>query len=1119
MPSDIYSPGRAHSPVHRLHSRPPTSYRRYLLSSRSRLHPVFLIPVFLLGTLLAPWFNPRALSGGATEREPVYRREDYEWKAEEVFLEPDAPPLVRERVGDEYGTGSGSGKSGQASDRVLARAGHGQGADEWEWWDPSSGTSSSGTAQAVSLFTHDAGLLYFPTSPRLVAPLSPAPEYPVPKPKVPPVAPPPHRDALPKDFVVDSIPVPLPPLDWLNPGDLFKNPAERKSPLSSLHHRGFNPGHPPALHDPIPPKPRGQQQAPGQAAAPARGRGVRNPIGQRVPEAEQAAIRRRVGANAQLAQRAKKDGVPFKPGKPAEVLEKERERERDKERRRKEEEDRRNRQVEWVVVDPRKGKANDETEDRRGAVGLEVDDEDESLDDEAILDAVKDLSEEEKSLLSSDELALIAELEARHRAGVEAKRGAAGQQEWAKVYADDDDDDEEGEDGEEEDGGVGHEVEMPVVAVQAEDKAKPARGIRQNMRERQAQARAQQQAQAQGQGGAGDRPRGAFQPMQGAGQRRRGAGLRKRSFGVDDAPDGSILDGAEVGDHEDESSSSQFVRRGLEEEEADAPSLSSSDRSASTPSSGPMDRLHPIQYLIEKAEEEWDEMLRRQSQTLQQAVEEYERRYKMKPPVGFDSWWRYAMENRVILVDEYDQIYSDLLPYLALSPSDFRRRSRALQTDSSLPWYSNSFGLGVKSGVVKKFSGGGDMGTRGEDLMDILGEFSEMLPEDVEMRFSTGDEAGIVISGEARERFETAAMEGEFLSPIESLEVLEPSGFKPWDSLCAPNSTARRIAQALPVDKPVENPTLRSVVAVDHVKAMDICEHPEIRDLNGVTSWSGPRPYLLYPLFSFSKTSVHADLLVPSISNDFYADVGRDPTWEGKRHNKVLWRGETNGAWFGKGSGWKNSQRARLVALANAQEGETTVHFAARASDDSLRRSTAPTAAVNGFYLDVAFSGRPQQCSIDDKTCSTIQRDPDLRWDLKGEMKKEEENLYKYVLDVDANYQSGRFKRLMSSRSLVMKSTIFPEWWSKRIMPWYHYVPIKSDYSDLVDVSAFFIGAPDGTGSHDHLAKKIAARGQKWSKEHWREVDMAAYMFRLYLEYARLLNRDEKDPHSMDYSP
>ena len=45
------------------------------------------------------------------------------------------------------------------------------------------------------------------------------------------------------------------------------------------------------------------------------------------------------------------------------------------------------------------------------------------------------------------------------------------------------------------------------------------------------------------------------------------------------------------------------------------------------------------------------------------------------------------------------------------------------------------------------------------------------------------------------------------------------------------------------------------------------------------------------------------------------------------------------------------------------------------------------------------------------------------------------------------------------------------------------YVPIKSDYSDLTDAAAFFIGAPDGTGSHDNLAKKLALNGKKWAQE------------------------------------
>jgi len=39
-------------------------------------------------------------------------------------------------------------------------------------------------------------------------------------------------------------------------------------------------------------------------------------------------------------------------------------------------------------------------------------------------------------------------------------------------------------------------------------------------------------------------------------------------------------------------------------------------------------------------------------------------------------------------------------------------------------------------------------------------------------------------------------------------------------------------------------------------------------------------------------------------------------------------------------------------------------------------------------------------------------------------------------MDVDGNGWSGRFHRLMSTKSVVLKSTIFPEWYTERIMPW-----------------------------------------------------------------------------------
>jgi hypothetical protein len=49
--------------------------------------------------------------------------------------------------------------------------------------------------------------------------------------------------------------------------------------------------------------------------------------------------------------------------------------------------------------------------------------------------------------------------------------------------------------------------------------------------------------------------------------------------------------------------------------------------------------VHPISFLIRDADERWNRMVRKQSQTLHQAVDEYKRRYNRNPPAGFDKWF------------------------------------------------------------------------------------------------------------------------------------------------------------------------------------------------------------------------------------------------------------------------------------------------------------------------------------------------------------------------------------------------------------------------------------------------------------------------------------------------
>jgi hypothetical protein len=55
------------------------------------------------------------------------------------------------------------------------------------------------------------------------------------------------------------------------------------------------------------------------------------------------------------------------------------------------------------------------------------------------------------------------------------------------------------------------------------------------------------------------------------------------------------------------------------------------------------------------------------------------------------------------------------------------------------------------------------------------------------------------------------------------------------------------------------------------------------------------------------------------------------------------------------------------------------------------------------------------------------------------------------------------------------------------MIPWYHYVPARYDYSDLFDIMAFFTGSPDGSVSgRDDLAETIAAHGRKFALEQLR---------------------------------
>ena len=85
-----------------------------------------------------------------------------------------------------------------------------------------------------------------------------------------------------------------------------------------------------------------------------------------------------------------------------------------------------------------------------------------------------------------------------------------------------------------------------------------------------------------------------------------------------------------------------------------------------------------------EAETRYRNLLGKQSKTLPQAVAEYKRRYGRNPPRGFDDWWRFAQENNVVMIDEYNNINEDLAPFWTLSGEQMRERATAVRTHASL---------------------------------------------------------------------------------------------------------------------------------------------------------------------------------------------------------------------------------------------------------------------------------------------------------------------------------------------------------------------------------------------------------------------------------------------------
>ncbi|WVF71389.1 beta-1,2-xylosyltransferase 1 [Kwoniella sp. CBS 6097] len=521
----------------------------------------------------------------------------------------------------------------------------------------------------------------------------------------------------------------------------------------------------------------------------------------------------------------------------------------------------------------------------------------------------------------------------------------------------------------------------------------------------------------------------------------------------------------------------------------------------------PSGMTHPILGLLRDGEQKWNEMLARQSQTLDQAVEVYKKRYGKQPPKGFDEWWHFAQANNVLLPDEYDAIMDSLLPFWGLPIKTLQER---LEEAEKIP---ETFTLIVHDGKVElQWNDDYSRDTwwasrpRADSQTNLMEPFIKHIGA-FRATFTIHDQPTMLLDHERQQELLNAAKTGKVSNHANENDRFEQD----WTKACAKDSPLNKGEKELPeADSFISS----------HTAAMDICEHPSYMENHGMlleehNAESHPKPHTkLYPILVPSKTMLNGDIPVTPIGKDGRRDdVGPDPEWT-RKSGKLYWRGLATGLNHDKkkGAKWRQSHRERLHFLANDKTDAYTEVLSPVGSTGEAELTQLPLKELGEYYMDVKLAGGHWQCDWDDGTCEEMNKEID--WAPKDN--SERSNDFKYVFDTDGNAWSSRFPRLMAANNVVIKATVFPEWNTLTLPEWFAYVPSKMDYSDLFSIMSFFRGTPSGRGAHDEVARRIALNGQCWVERTWRREDLQSYMFRLYLEYARLVSLD-RDNGKMDY--
>ncbi|KAK6097444.1 hypothetical protein MT418_003062 [Batrachochytrium dendrobatidis] len=265
-------------------------------------------------------------------------------------------------------------------------------------------------------------------------------------------------------------------------------------------------------------------------------------------------------------------------------------------------------------------------------------------------------------------------------------------------------------------------------------------------------------------------------------------------------------------------------------------------------------------------------LLKRQSTTLEDAVQKYQLKLGRSPPKGYADWFTSAIEKKC-LIDDYDIIWEDLAPYHQLGGNEFRRRLDILKDGTH-----RVFNVHIKDGTA-------DAGGKWNPIF----KNSIKTVRDMDLVLNELDEPRILFnSNRDGPRMVTALADPNKLSS-ESPNWFRANG---GEHLQLMKDSCHVYSPTKPLQQPHE--------------------------FHGYLQWPMSNIYtrMLLPILSQSRISnCFKDILIPSIYYyHLYAGGSSQADsypWQ-NRLPKAYWRGSTTGGWNQNGN-WKTFHRMRMI--------------------------------------------------------------------------------------------------------------------------------------------------------------------------------------------------------------